>query len=232
MTDRTATEPQLAADGLRREYGPITALDGVSVSIRPGTLHCLVGPNGSGKTTLFRTLLGLTPPTDGTVSRPDATVGVGFQRPVCYRDLTVEENLDVFARLIDAPDADWRERIVAVLGLDRVSHRQAGALSGGYRKKLDLALALLKRPRFLLLDEPLSDLDDVSRARLLEFLSKYVAAGNAVLVSTHRIEAFTSVLDRLTVLSEGQIVLDQTSAELANAELSVTERYAELVRSE
>ncbi|MFB6201157.1 MAG: ABC transporter ATP-binding protein [Halorhabdus sp.] len=222
-------ESRLAVEGLRREYGPITALDGVSLTVQPGSVHCLVGPNGSGKTTLFRTLLGLTPPTAGTVHRPDATVGVGFQRPVCYDDLTVSENLDVFGRLMDAPVDGWRERVVDVLALDRVGHRKARDLSGGYRKKLDLALALLKRPRYLLLDEPLSDLDDVTRRRLLSFLAGYAEAGNAVLVSTHRVEAFASALDRLTVLRRGEIVFDRSRSELDEGDQSVTQTYAEIV---
>ncbi|WP_135661775.1 ATP-binding cassette domain-containing protein [Halorhabdus rudnickae] len=225
-------QPALAVEDLRREYGPITALSGVSLAIRPGDLHCLVGPNGSGKTTLFRTLLGLTTPTDGRVRRPEATVGVGFQRPVYYPDLTVAENLKVFGRLMDASNGEWRERLVTVLGLERVDHRRAGALSGGYRKKLDLALALLKRPRFLLLDEPLSDLDDVTENRLLEFLSQYAEAGNAVLVSTHRIEGFGSDLDRLTVMDGGQIVFDRTRADLDGQAESISAIYADLVGSE
>ncbi|WP_136688012.1 ABC transporter ATP-binding protein [Halorhabdus amylolytica] len=223
------TEPTLAVEDLRREYGPITALDDVSLAVRPGQVHCLVGPNGSGKTTLFRTLLGLITPTEGHLRRPEATVGVGFQRPVYYPDLTVEENLDVFARLMDAPRDGWRKRVVEVLGLERVGHRQAGDLSGGFRKKLDLALAVLKRPRFLLLDEPLSDLDDVTQNRLLEFLSEYAEGGNAVLVSTHRIEDFATVLDRLTILDGGRIVLDRSRAELTDRDESMTGIYTELV---
>jgi len=230
MTEgRDGTEPVLAVEELRREYDSIVALDGVSLTVRPGTLHCLVGPNGSGKTTLFRTLLGLTTPTSGRVRRPDATVGVGFQQPVCYGDLTVEENLAVFGRLMDAPGGAWRDRVVEVTGLERVGHRRVADLSGGFRKKLDLALALLKRPRFLLLDEPLSELDDVTQTRFLEFLPQYVEAGNAVLVSTHRIEGFADRLDRLTVLRKGTVAFDRSGAELAETDASVTAIYSDLV---
>ena len=224
-------ESPLAVEDLRQEYGPITALDGVSMAVRPGKIHCLAGPNGSGKTTLFRTLLGLTTPTDGRVRRPETTVGVGFQRPVYYPDLTVEENLDVFGRLMDSPGGQWRDHVTSVFGLERVGHRRAGALSGGFRKKLDLALAVLKRPRFLLLDEPLSDLDDVTQERLLEFLSEYAKAGNAILVSSHRIEDFASVLDRLIVLEAGQVVLDRSREYLDEQDTSMTGIYADLVGS-
>ncbi|WP_181686517.1 ABC transporter ATP-binding protein [Halorhabdus salina] len=225
-----ANAPQtLTVKNLRREYGPVVALDGVSLAVEPGTLHCLVGPNGSGKTTLFRILLGLTQPTGGVISRPEATVGVGFQRPSWYPDLTVAENLHVFGRLMDVPADGWQEYVVDVLGLDRVRHRRAGALSGGYAKKLDLALALLKRPRFLLLDEPLADLDDVSESQFLDFLASYAGAGNAVFVSTHRIADFATVLDRVTVLDHGRVVFDETSEELTTDDRSMTEMYTELV---
>ncbi|QGN06458.1 ABC transporter ATP-binding protein [Halorhabdus sp. CBA1104] len=227
----TAQTPQtLTVQNLRREYGPIVALDGVSLAVEPGTLHCLVGPNGSGKTTLFRILLGLVQPTDGVVTRPEATVGVGFQRPSWYPDLTVAENVRVFGRLMDVPADGWQAYVLDVLGLDRVRHRRAGALSGGYGKKLDLALAVLKRPRFLLLDEPLADLDDVAESQFLDFLASYAEAGNAVFVSTHRIADFATVLDRLTVLERGHVIFDATSEELATDDRSMTEVYAELIR--
>lgn len=205
------SEDTLRLRGVTKSYGEVTALAGIDLTVEPGTVHCLVGPNGSGKTTLFRIIAGLTQPTSGTVSVP-ADIGCGFQRPNCYRELTVAENLSVFGTLVGATDETWRAQLVETLGLDRVLDRPAAALSGGFTKKLDLALAMLDQPRFLLLDEPLGDLDDLSKQRLLEFLSEYRDGGNAVVVSTHHLEDFESLVDQLTVLSDGEIVVDSPRA--------------------
>ena len=196
-------------EGLKKDYGPVVAVDGVDLSIESGVVHCLAGPNGSGKSTLLSVLLGLTRPTEGTVKRPASDrIGASFQEPAFYDDLTVRENLDVFRAITGDPDFEWVKQVIEVFKLPRVFHRRAGELSGGYSKQLDLALSLLKAPDFLLLDEPLSDLDDITRESLLEFLDGYAADGNAVVVSSHRIDMFAPVLDRLTVMYEGEIIRD------------------------
>ncbi|MFB6082665.1 MAG: ATP-binding cassette domain-containing protein [Halorientalis sp.] len=209
-----APEPVLVLHDVEKSYGDVTALDGVDLSVAPGTIHAVVGPNGSGKTTLFRVALGLTRPSNGTVDAPPAGIGPGFQRPNVYRDLTVAENLDVFAALTGADDDAWREEIVATLRLDRVRDRRAGDLSGGFRKKLDLALALLDRSPVVCLDEPTGDLDDVSRAKLLDLLADFRDAGHAVVVSTHHLGAFADVIDHLTLLHDGEVVLDERRRDL------------------
>lgn len=201
---------RFAVENLTKDYGPVVAVKGVDLSIEPGDVHCLAGPNGSGKSTLIRVLLGLTRPTKGSVSRPDSDrIGAGFQEPAFYDGLTVRENLDVFRAIAGDPDFEWVKEVIEVFKLPQVLHRRASELSGGYSKQLDLALSLLKEPDFLVLDEPLADLDDVTRESLLAFLEAYAAAGNAVVVSSHRIDAFASVLDRLTVMHDGEIVLDE-----------------------
>jgi len=200
--------PVIELQGVTKRYDGVTALDAVDLTVEAGTVHCLVGPNGSGKTTLFRTVLGLLQPTSGTVSLPDGRIGCGFQRPNVYRDLTVAENLSVFGGLVGGVDEGWREELIDTLRLDRVMDRTAADLSGGFVKKLDLALALLDRPDVLFLDEPLGDLDDVSKARLLEFLGEYRDAGNAIVVSTHHLTDFEPLIDHLTVLYDGDTVID------------------------
>lgn len=188
-----------------KRYGDVTALDSVDLTVDPGAVHCLVGPNGSGKTTLLDLLLGLTRPTSGAVSIPDESVGCSFQSPTFYPGLSVRENLDVFARLSGCPDAAWRERLLDVFGLDSVTGQLAGTLSGGWQKKLDLALGFLKRPTYLLLDEPFGDLDDVARRDLQAFLSTYCTDDRTVLVVTHHVAAFEDIVDRLTVFEDGRI---------------------------
>lgn len=217
-------------DGVRKEYGDVVAVRDVSLSVGGGQFHCLVGPNGSGKTTVFRLLLGLARPTAGTLSVPDGAVGCGFQQPNFYPDLTVRENLTVFASLVGSPGREWRETVVDELRLRRAMDRPAHDLSGGFARKLDLALALLKRPDYLLLDEPLAGLDDVSKERLLDFLSAY--AGDAtVLVSTHHVRDFEPHIDRLTVMYEGGVVLDARTEDIdLDGHNSLQAYYVALVR--
>ena len=200
--------PVIELRDVTKRYDEVTALDAVDLTVEAGTVHCLVGPNGSGKTTLFRTVLGLIQPTSGEVSLPDGRIGCGFQRPNVYRDLTVAENLSVFGGLVGGIDEEWRDELIDTLRLDRVIDRTAADLSGGFAKKLDLALALLDQPDALLLDEPLSDLDDVSKTRLIEFLGEYRDAGNAIVVSTHHLTDFDPLIDHLTVLYDGNTVID------------------------
>jgi ABC-type multidrug transport system ATPase subunit len=186
-----------------KTYGDTVALDGVSLRVRSGEVHALVGPNGSGKTTLVDVALGRVSPDSGEVIR-DGEVGCAFQEPRVLDDLTVAENMSVFGT-----DDETAEK----LRLDRVYDRRASALSGGFRKKLDTVLALADEPETVLFDEPLDELDDVSKRRLLELVGEYAERGNAVLVSTHRLGEFDGV-DRLTVLYDGEVLLSSRTDEL------------------
>ncbi len=201
-------------NGVTREYDSVVAVDDLSLQIGGGQYHCLLGPNGSGKSTLMRLVLGLTQPTSGTVTVPDAVIGCGFQRPNFYPSLTVRQNISVFAGIVDATDWEWNRTVIEELRLSRALDRRAGELSGGFGRKLDLALAFIKRPEILLLDEPLGALDDVSTARLLDFLDWYAEDGNSVFISTHRISEFAESLDRVTVMHRGEIAFDRERAEM------------------
>jgi ABC-2 type transport system ATP-binding protein len=219
---------ELALDGVTKRYGDVVALSDCSLAVETEGIHCLVGPNGSGKTTAIRLLLGLERPTEGTVRRSDLDLGSGFQRPSFYPGLSVRENLDVFARLRGGVGEDWRERLVAGVGLEPAMARRGGDLSGGFARKLDLALALLGRPDVVLLDEPLGALDDVSRARLLDFLADYADGGHGVVVSTHRIDAVEPYLDRVTIIDGGSVRLDRRGTGLPD-EGTLQERYVDLL---
>jgi ABC-type multidrug transport system ATPase subunit len=227
QADPATTDP-IRVSGLRKRYGKVLALAGVDVTVEPGTFHCLVGPNGSGKTTLLRTLLGLVDPSTGEVSVPDVRLGTAFQRPSHYDQLTVAENLEVFGALADA-DAAWAGTVLDRLGLDVVRNRIAQDLSGGYSRKLDLALALQKEPAYLLLDEPLGDLDDVTKLRLVEFLADYRDAGHGVVVSTHNLGQFAGSVDHLTIVYDGEVLLDAPREALDVADDDLQSFYVEQV---
>ncbi len=220
----------LALEAVTKEYGTVVALDDVSVAVPDSGFHCLLGPNGSGKTTMLRLLLGLERPTQGQVHREGVTLGCGFQDPSFYPSLSVRENLVVFAGLLDGADADWRDRLVEELRLEPALHRIAGDLSGGYARKLDLALAMLDQPDVVLLDEPLGALDDVSRQQLLVVLRDYCEAGNAVVVSTHQVSVFEPYLDHVTVVFDGEVRYDGAPSELGGSSAGPLQtRYLDLV---
>lgn len=195
-------------DSLEKWYGPVTALDDIDLTISEGSVHVVAGPNGSGKTTLLGILGGLVTPSSGEVTVPDGPVGYGFQQPNVYPSLSVRENVAVFAALVDA-DPDWVGTLTSRLRLDAVLDREARSLSDGYRKKLDLVLAALRRPPLLLLDEPLADLDELTSRRLVDLVELLARSGRTVLVSTHELDAFADILDGLTILYDGQVLLDR-----------------------
>lgn len=214
-TDPVHREEVADTDGLSlidvtKRYGETTALEALTFEIRPGTFHGLIGPNGSGKTTLFALLAGLTRPTSGRIERDAAaTVGYSFQEPRFYPSLTVRENLEIFRGFADdPPPKSWLDTLLDRLRLEPAADRRADELSGGFRKKLDLGLALVKRPQYLLLDEPLADVDDYSRRRIRDFLDAYCEGDRTVVVSTHNVAAFADSLDRLSVIVDGDLRFD------------------------
>jgi len=216
-------------EGVRKAYGSVRALEGVSVRFDPGAVHAVIGPNGSGKTTLFRILLGLTSASSGTVSVPEATLGCGFQQPQFYPGLTVGENLRTFGSFAGAEDA-WVEDLIERCGLARLEDRLAGDLSDGLAKKLDFALAFIDRPDVIVLDEPFADVDDESKPRLLAFLEEYATEDRLLLVSSHQLPLFREVLDAVTVLHRGEVVLDERLADIDGLEeRELTEIYVDLV---
>lgn len=219
MTDDTGSATsgagdRIRIDGVHKRFGEVVALDGVSFAVDAGQYHCLLGPNGSGKSTLIRIVLELARPDEGAVHRPDAVFGCSFQQPNFYPDLSVRENLEVFTTMVGADDEAWNQTVVDELRLNDELGREASALSGGYARKLDLALALVKKPDFLLLDEPLAALDDVSKSQLLDFLDEYTDMGNTVVVSSHYVEAFEPYLDHVTLVHDGEVLFDRPMDEL------------------
>lgn len=203
------TSTAITIENVTKRYGEVTALDDVSLEMRPGEFHGFVGPNGSGKTTMYRMIAGLTAPTEGTIDRGDATVGFSFQEPRFFPELTVRQNIEVFRSFDDDPEPDeYMESLIDDLRLRPAVHRRASDVSGGFRKKLDLVLALIKKPEIVLLDEPLADVDDYSRRRILSFLEKYQKEGRTVVVSTHNVESFTDLFTRFSIIVDGELLSD------------------------
>ncbi len=219
---------RLAADGLSFSYGERRALDGVSFQIQAGEVFGFLGPNGAGKSTLFSILAGLAQPSWGRVlldgqpldprSRElRARMGVVFQEPSLDAKLSAAENLELGAALFRIPRDEARRRAAALLaaaGLVDRADDAAGKLSGGMRRRLEIARALVHRPEVLLLDEPTTGLDALAFRRTWEtLLGLRAASGTTVVLTTHRPDE-AAHCDRLAVLSRGRILCVETPESL------------------
>jgi len=209
----------IRAEKLVRSFGSRPALRGIDLAIARGEMFALIGPDGAGKTTFFRIVAGLLAPTSGRALREDVPFGMVPQRFSLYEDLTVDENLALRARLYSVPPAESAARakdLLSRVGLDRFSTRLAGELSGGMKQKLALVAALLTRPALLLLDEPTTGVDPVSRREFWQVLNALHHEGLTIVVSTPYMDE-AEYASRLAFLDEGRLVAVGTRDEILAA---------------
>jgi ABC-2 type transport system ATP-binding protein len=221
-------EPLILAEGLRRVFGSTVAVQDLNLRVDAGQAYGLVGPDGAGKSTTMRLLCGAIRCDAGRVvlggidlakdvSEARAHIGYLPQRFSLYGELTVKENLQFFAEVRGLPPDAWKLRsreILDFVGLGEFADRRAEALSGGMRQKLGLAAALVHRPRILLLDEPTSGVDPVTRQGFWQLIIRLLGEGVAVLVSTPYMDE-ASRCHRLGFMSRGRILVEGSPAEVA-----------------
>jgi ABC-2 type transport system ATP-binding protein len=216
-------------DDLRKRYGEVQALDGLSFSVHAGEVFGLLGPNGAGKSTTTRILVTLTKPDSGSalvaghdvVASPDAvrrSIGYVPQASGVDRDATGRENLELQGRLQGLGGRELRARVhelLVLFGLSEAGDRVVRGYSGGMKRRLDVALGLVHRPSVLFLDEPTTGLDPEARAAMWEELERLAAdTGLTILLTTHYLEEADRLADRLAIVSRGHIVVEGTSEEL------------------
>jgi ABC-2 type transport system ATP-binding protein len=214
---------------LVKVYGDDTrALDGITFSVRPGEVFGFLGPNGAGKTTTIRILATLMAATAGTARVAGFDVaadgpavrrrlGVAMQTPTLDAFSTGRETLLLAGRLHRMPSAEVRARtdeLLELMGLTKVAGKLTGTYSGGMKRRLDLASALVHRPEALILDEPTEGLDPQSRAALWEELERISAAGTTMLLTTHYMQEADRLCSRLAIIDNGQIVVDGAPGDL------------------
>lgn len=190
---------------------PMPALNGVGLQLVRGQAIGLLGPNGSGKSTLINLLAGLRTPQGGTIEHasPATTIAWVPQEYAFYPELTCRENLRFFAGMIDLPVVESQRRVdaaVATCMLGEFIDRRARHCSGGVRRRLNLAIALLQQPDVLLLDEPTVGVDPQSRAFLLDRVREMAQSGTAVLYATHYMEEVSAVCSHILLLDHGRVL--------------------------
>ncbi len=220
-------------------FGPIQALDGVTMTLEAGSLLALLGPNGAGKTTLLNCMLGLLTPFSGDMRlfgyRPGSLparrmTGVMLQNSGVPELLSTVELVELF-RSYHADPID-REEIIKLAGIESLAHRRFGTLSGGQKQQVLFALAIVGRPRLLLLDEPTNGMDMEARARLWRTVKTMRDDGTAVLLTTHYVEEADRLADEVILLDRGA-VLAQGSPALIKSRLSGSEvRFRSMLPAE
>jgi ABC-2 type transport system ATP-binding protein len=209
----------IQATRLTRTFPHVVAVRDLTLTIARGEMFALIGPDGAGKTTFFRMVAGVLSPSSGDVTRAAKTFGLVPQRFGLYQDLTIDENLTLRARLYDVPKATAIERatrLLEMVGLSPFRARLAGALSGGMKQKLALASALLTQPELLLLDEPTTGVDPLSRREFWKMLHQLHHEGLTIVVSTPYMDE-AEYASRIGFIDAGRLVAVGSRAEILGA---------------
>jgi ABC-2 type transport system ATP-binding protein len=209
----------LSAVNLRKSFGAIQAVNGLSLELEPGETFGLLGPNGAGKTTTIHMLVGALRPDHGTVSIagvPDPTraevrrlLGLAPQIEALYEELTGQENLTFFARLYGLAGNHLRERVSWALELAGLKDRRRDRVkgySGGMKRRLNLACAMVHDPKVLFLDEPTAGVDPQSRSHILASIEQLARMGRTILYTTHYMEEAERLCDRVAIMDHGKIL--------------------------
>ena len=223
----------LSVRDLKKRYGAREAVKGVTLGIAPGEVVGLLGPNGAGKTTIFYMIVGLVRPDAGMVlldgqdvtrlpMHRRARMGLGYlpQEPSVFRKLTVRENILAFLEETPLSKGEREERLrdlLAEMRIDHVERTMGYSLSGGERRRVEIARSLVISPAFLLLDEPFAGIDPISVADLQQVILRLKEKGIGVIITDHNVRDTLTVCDRAYIISEGEILLEGKPEEIASS---------------
>jgi lipopolysaccharide export system ATP-binding protein len=226
---------KLRSEHLVKQYGAKRVVNDVSVEVNQGEIVGLLGPNGAGKTTSFYMFVGLVRPDEGKVFLEDTEIstwpmfkraqnGVGYlpQEASVFRELSVEENIQAILEMTSlskAEQADKLESLIAEFGLGRVRKNLGKVLSGGERRRTEIARALATDPKFILLDEPFAGVDPIAVEDIQQIVAKLKQKNIGILITDHNVQETLSITDRAYLLFEGKLLKHGTAEELANDEM-------------
>jgi lipopolysaccharide export system ATP-binding protein len=221
---------KLVAKDLVKSIKELQIVKGVSIEVKSGEVVGLLGPNGAGKTTTFYMICGLIDATRGEVFLDDENIskmplhrraqkGIGYlpQEASIFKDLTVEENLMVAAQVSITDETEREHRIDELLemfNIEPIRNRKGISLSGGERRRAEIARALVNSPRFLLLDEPFAGVDPLAVSDIQDVISQLVSYGIGVLITDHNVRETLAVCDRAYVIKSGELLASGTSEEI------------------
>jgi lipopolysaccharide export system ATP-binding protein len=220
--------PALVAEGLVRAYGKHRVVDEVGLTVGPGEVVGLLGPNGAGKTTTFYLIVGLLRPQAGRIRMGDedltdlpvylrARRGIGYlaQEPSIFRKLSVKDNVLAVLETMDLSRAERKarlERLLDDLHLSPLADRPGTKLSGGERRRVEIARALATRPRFLLLDEPFVGIDPIAVAEIQDIIQRLKQQGLGMLITDHNVRETLRITDRASIMYQGRILVEGSAA--------------------
>ncbi len=221
------------AQGLRKAYRGRFVVKDVSLTVGLGEIVGLLGPNGAGKTTVFDSMVGLTMPDQGEVLLGGEAItalpmyqrarrGIGYlpQESSVFRRMTVEQNLAAILELLDLTEDQRQERMetaIKDLGLDHVRTNKAFTLSGGERRRVEIARALVTRPSFLMLDEPFAGIDPIAVGDIQGIIRGLKNRGMGILITDHNVQQTLSITDRAYIINNGEILEEGPPAHLVNS---------------
>ena len=232
-----ATEPIVRLDNVKKSFGATRAVDGLSLAVGRGEMFGVIGPDGAGKTTSLRMICGLIKPDAGTVRVAGAdpfsrhrvaaeTIGYVSQRFSLYGDLSIDENIEFFARIHGVSDfASRRSRLLSLTGLEPFRARLADRLSGGMKQKLALACVLVHQPPVLVLDEPTTGVDPVSRREFWKLLAEFLHQGLTIVMATPYLDE-AERCGRVALIASGKVLADDEPGRLQD---QTTGRLIEVV---
>lgn len=229
----SSTPSRLAAQNLVKRYGARTVVNQLSLEVQQGEIVGLLGPNGAGKTTTFHMVVGFERPDEGSILLDDRTIsglpmyeraraGIGYlpQEPSVFRRLSVEDNILAILETLDIDQAERRERLESFLeelGITHVRQTMGAALSGGERRRVEIARALVISPRFILLDEPFAGVDPIAVIDIQSIIAQLKERGIGVLITDHNVRETLGICDRAYILNDGRILEEGTPEAIASS---------------
>lgn len=224
----------LSAQSLYKKYKHRMVVNSISIKVSQGEIVGLLGPNGAGKTTTFYMTVGLIDPYDGNVYLDEkditkapmykrARAGIGYlpQETSIFRGLTVEENLMAIAQMLPISKKQKQEKVDSLLedfGLTRLKKQLSTTLSGGEKRRCEIARALVNEPKFLLLDEPFVGIDPITVADIQKIIYRLKSRGLGILITDHNVRETLEIIDRAYIVCKGQVLIEGSANDLINSE--------------
>jgi ABC-2 type transport system ATP-binding protein len=239
----TEAPPAIVVRDLRKVYGDKAAVDGLNLTVPQGCFFGFLGPNGAGKTTTIRMLMGLAPPTAGTIEllgmpMPEKEVeiktriGVVPDESLLFDHLTVPEFVEFVGRMYSLPRMIARERareLIALFELDSSSRKLIGEYSKGMRKRVAMAASLIHRPQLFLMDEPFEGVDAVGARLMKDILIDQVRQGATIFLTSHVLEVVERLCERIAIINQGKIVTEGNISELRSGSESLEDLFVRVV---